>query len=61
MKHRKSKVIKVTQGGTCLRSALTMEKSGLKRIEYQQLGASLVAQMVKHLPAIQRTWVLSLD
>ena len=25
-----------------------------------QMGASLVAQMVKHLPATQKTWVRSL-
>ena len=31
---RKLKVIKVTQGGICLRSAVAMEKSRLKRIEY---------------------------
>ena len=27
---------------------------------YWTLGASLVAQMVKNLPAMQKTWVLSL-
>ena len=28
---------------------------------YQSFGASLVAQTVKYLPAVQETWVLSLD
>ena len=28
---------------------------------YLTLGASLVAQMVKHLPAMQENWVRSLD
>ena len=28
--------------------------------EYMELGASLMAQMVKHLPALRATWVHSL-
>ena len=31
-----------------------------KRVFYLMTGASLVAQMVKNLPAIQETWVRSL-
>ena len=33
----------------------------LRRSKVFSLGASLVAQMVKHLPAMQETWVRSLS
>ena len=29
-------------------------------LDYRDIGASLVAQMVKHLPTMQETWVRSL-
>ena len=29
-------------------------------MDYRDIGASLVAQMVKHLPTMQETWVRSL-
>ena len=33
----------------------------ITHIYFIYLGASLVAQMVKNLPAVQETWVQSLD
>ena len=44
------------EGGIIGRLVLTQEA----KLQYSA-GASLVAQMIKNLPAMQETWVLSLD